>query len=118
VHSFYLVTLVCVEILEVMCTTPSWVALHKLSSFDTTYNNITQYNCVHKHAENPNIIVRVNLYEHVITAVCATILASHTKFVLLVCTVCLPAHRESNLLLEYNGCARFTIDNITIVTQP
>jgi hypothetical protein len=27
-------------------------------------------------------------------------------------------HLSRNFLLEYNGCAHFTIDNITIVTQP
>jgi hypothetical protein len=25
---------------------------------------------------------------------------------------------DDDVMLEYNGCARFTIDNITIVTQP
>jgi hypothetical protein len=25
---------------------------------------------------------------------------------------------NNTIMLEYNGCARFTIDNISIVTQP
>jgi hypothetical protein len=33
-------------------------------------------------------------------------------------TRCIGLNRRIQFMLEYNGCARFTIDNISIVTQP
>jgi hypothetical protein len=56
-----------------------------------------------------------------ILLVCTPTLACHLLQILQVvsCTFILPGPHVGMLsLLEYNGCAHLTIDNITIVTQP